>query len=623
MKVELFSLERIRRLSQEANDNPERFWAERSKYLDWFKRPMSVVKGKPPNDKWFVGGLVNVSYNAVDRQFKRQPDSVAFYWTNERGETKAVSYRDLFCEVNRAAHVLREMGVRRGDAVSLLMPSIPEAVYFSLAVHRLGGVLVVHYLGLSEDTLAYRLNDCGSRMAVVASSTVRNGKEVNVKRAFDNVLEKFKTPVEKVLVIKRGDVDVNSRDVVYDDVKPRGRVFVEPEAVEANEPATIYYTSGTTGRPKGLYHTNGGYVVALNWAFDALLGPRRGDVWWTISELGWPVWPMANLYTVPVMGLTGVLFEGYVGHKPDAFSRVVERFGVSLVWSSTTTLYTLKSLGDESVTSGDVSSLRVILNTGEPLNPGARKWLRERLSDVYIADAYWMTEHLLPIAATPAGLGEVPYKEGSAGVAFPGSRFAVVDDDGNPLPPGRKGYIVLSSTNPAMAKMVNDPGGERMLKTYWSRFPGYFYTGDYGYVDEDGYLYVVGRADDVITKEGERIGTMEIESVAVSHPSVAEASAVGYVDEQGVSRVLVIAVPRAGLERSKGLEQEIKEYLRNAGIKVDYVVLVSRLPKTKSGKIMRRLIRAVVKDKDVGDVSTLDSPEVLGELREALSRLGQ
>ncbi len=329
---------------------------------------------------------------------------------------------------------------------------------------------------------------------------------------------------------------------------------------------------------------------------------------------------MANLYTIPIMGLTGVLFEGYIGHQPDLFSRIVERFGVNLVWSSTTTLYTLKSLGDESINSGDISSLRIILNTGEPLNTGARKWLREKLKDVYIADAYWMTEHLLPIAATPAGLGEIPYKEGSAGIVFPGSSFNIVDDDGNPLPPRKKGYIVLNSINPAMAKMVNDANNEKMIKTYWSRFPGYFYTGDYGYIDEDRYLYVVGRADDIITKEGERVGTMEIESIVANHPSVAEASAIGYTDNDGTTKILVLAVPRVGTERSEKLEQDIKTFLRNSGIFIDNVVLVSRLPKTKSGKIMRRLIRSVVKNEEIGDISTLDNPDIIYELKNSLSK---
>ena len=617
MEAEFYSLEKIRKLSEEAIKDPEKFWKDKMDLISWFKYPEKIREGDPPFEKWFVNGYTNISYNAVDRHMNKS-ENVAFYWINEKLETRSVTYRDLFCEVNRAAYVLKEIGVKKGDAVSLMMPSIPEAVYMSLAVHRIGATLVIHYLGLSDETLSYRLNDCNSKVVIVANKTFRNGSEIRIKEFLDKVLDSRKTPVEKVLVVKRDDdVTVTKRDIIYDEVKPRGRVYVEPEKVESNEPSTIYYTSGTTGRPKGLYHSTGGYLVALNYAFKSLLGPREGDIWWTISELGWPVWPMANLYTIPVMGLTSVLFEGYIGYKPDMFSRIVERFGVTLVWSSTTTLYTLKSLGEESVKSGDTSTLRLILNTGEPLNPGAWKWLRDNLPNVTISDAYWMTEHLFPVAGTPFGLGEIPYKPGSAGIRFPGSNFKVVDDDGNELSPDKKGYIVIKPISPALAKMHNDHNGERIIKTYWSRFPGYFYTGDYGYYDEDGYLYVLGRADDVI-KAGERIGTLEVESVVVTHPAVAEAAAIGYPKEIGEG-IIVLAVPKKGHPMSDELANDIKMYLRNSGYLVDQVYLVRRLPKTKSGKIMRRLIRAIVRNEEIGDISTLDDPSILEELKNILS----
>lgn len=618
MEAHFYSLENIKRLTEEAIKDPEKFWADKQNLISWFKKPEKIREGGPPFEKWFVNGYTNIAYNAVDRHLDIA-DRAAFYWINEKLETRTVTYRDLYYEVNRAAYVLKELGVKKGDAVSMLMPSIPEAVYFSLAVHRLGAVLVIHYLGLSEDTLAFRLNDANSKLLIAVNKTYRNGKEIRVKDFVDKLLESKQTPVEKVLVVKRDDdFNVQKRDIIYDEVKPRGKVYVPPEEVESNSPSTIYYTSGTTGRPKGLYQSTAGYVIALNWTFKMLMNPTQSDIWWTISELGWPVWPMANLYTIPVMGLTGVLYEGYIAYRPDMFSRIVERFGVTLVWSSTTTLYTLKSIGDESVKAGDTSTLRLILNTGEPLNPGAWKWLREKLPSVIIADAYWMTEHLYPVACTPMGLGEIPYKPGSAGIKAPGSNFMILDDDGNPLPPGKKGYIVLKPISPALAKMHNDPSGERIMKTYWSRFPGYFYTGDYGYMDEDGYLYILGRADDVI-RAGEKIGTLEVESVVVSHPGVAEAAVVGYPkgNEEGI---LVLAVPAKGYAKTETLANDVKEFLRNSGYIVDKVVLVSKLPKTKSGKIMRRLIRSIVRGENYGDISTLDDPAIIEELKKALSQ---
>ncbi len=616
MSWKIYSLDQIRALSKTAIENPEAFWSDKANFISWFKRPEKIIEGEPPKERWFVGGTTNIAYNAVDRHLPSRKDKVAFYWINERLESRAISYQDLYQEVNRAAYLLSQLGVKKGDVVSMLMPSIPEAVYFSLAVHRLGGVLAIHYLGLSEETLSYRLNDCGSKVLITVSKTFRNGSEIRVKDFVDKLLDSHKTPIENVIVVSRGYNDFNvkeNRDLIYEEIKPRGKVYVKPEEVEANEPATIYYTSGTTGRPKGLYHTNGGYVVALNWSFKALFNPGENEVWWTISELGWPVWPMANLYTIPVMGITGVLFEGFIGYKKDLFSRIIERFNVNIVWSSTTTLYTLKSLGEESVKSGDISSLRLILNTGEPLNVGAWTWLTQNMPNVKIADAYWMTEHLMPIAATPFGLGEIPYKPGSAGIQFPGSYFQVVDDDGKPLPPKQKGYIVLKPLTPALAKMWNDPSYERIIKQYWSRFPGYFYTGDYGYYDEDGYLYVLGRADDVIRAEGERIGTLEVESIIVSHPNVAEAAVIG-----AGNSIYAFVVPKQGVQPNDLLRNDIKNYCRNSGYIVDKVVFVKRLPKTKSGKIMRRLLKALIANENPGDISTLDDVKIMDEIKEAL-----
>ncbi|MGC9210383.1 MAG: AMP-binding protein [Acidilobus sp.] len=622
---EIYSYKRIKSAAERAAKDPAAFWAQQANLISWFKPPTTALEGEPPHEKWFVGGITNVAYNAVDRHLDDKANKVAFYWTNERLEVKHVSYRDLFYEVNRAAYVLRELGVKHGDVVSMIMPNIPEAVYFGLAVHRLGAVLAIHYVGLSDEVLATRLVDAGSKVLVVASKGFRAGQEIRIKDLADRVLERYQTPVEKVLVVSRGFSDFNlkgGRDLVYEDIAPKGKVYVPPEPVEANEVGTIYYTSGTTGKPKGITQTQGGYVVALNWTFKALFNLGPNDVWWTLSELGWPVWPMANLYTAPVSGVTAVLFEGYVGARPDLFAKIVERFGVTHVWSSTTTLYTLKGLGTESVKGGDTSSLKIILNTGEPLNVGAWQWFRENLPDVTIADAYWMTEHLSPIAGTPYGLGEIPFKPGAAGIPFSPTQVFILDDDGNPLPPGRKGYIALKPMSPALGKMWNDPGLERYKKTYWSRFPGYFYTGDYGYMDEDGYLYVLGRADDVLAAGGQRVGTMEVESVIGTHPAVAEVAAAGMPLPGGKGEALLaFVVLRPGYQPSDQLENDIKAYARNAGFIVDRVVFVRKLPKTKSGKIMRRLLRATLRAEPLGDISTLDDPAAFEETRKIIEQV--
>ena len=625
VKEEVYSLRKLQTLMKLASENPEAFWAQQLDLITWFQRPSKVLEGQPPAERWFVGGVSNVAYNAVDRHLAGDADRVAFYWTNEQLDYKAITYRELAYQVNRAAYTLKQLGVKHGDVVSMIMPSIPEAVYFGLAVHRLGAVLAIHYVGLSDEVLAYRLQDSGSRVLVVASKGFRAGQEIRIKDLADRVLANYKTLVEKVLVVSRGYSDFNvngQRDLVYEDIAPKGKVYVPPEPVESNEVGTIYYTSGTTGRPKGITQSQLGYVVALNWTFKALFNLAPGDVWWTISELGWPVWPMANLYTAPVMGVTAVLFEGFVGQRPDLFAKVIERFGVTHVWSSTTTLYTLKGLGTESVKGGDTSSLRIILNTGEPLNVGAWEWFRENLPDTYIGDAYWMTEHLSPIAATPYGLAEVPFRPGSAGIAFTPTRVFILDDEGNPLPPGSKGYIALKPYSPALGKMWNDPDRDRYVKTYWSRFPGYFYTGDYGLMDGDGYLYVLGRADDVISTTGQRVGTMEVESVIGTHPAVAEVAAASMPLPGGKgSALLAFVVLRPGYQQSDQLAEDIKAYARNAGFIVDRVVFVRKLPKTKSGKILRRLLRAALAEEPLGDTSTLDDPAAFEETRKIIEQV--
>jgi acetyl-CoA synthetase len=616
---ELFSYKKIRKMNQEGLENPEKFWRDRMNLMTWFKEPVKILEGTPPFEKWFVGGISNLAYNAVDRHLPNEANKVIFYWMDEKGNTKSITYQDLYYEVNRAAYVLKEMGVKHGDTVSMLMASSPEAVIFGLAVHRLGAIAVIHYVGLTDEIIATRFVDTGSKYAVVFGNTINAGSEINIKNYFDNVANKFNLPIEKVLVVSRGFTNFSlkqNRDIVYEDIAPKGKVYVPPEPVEANEVGTIYYTSGTTGKPKGITQTQIGYPLSLNWTFRGLYDLRPNDVWWTVSALGWPVWPMANLYTAPVSGITSVLFEGYIGAKPDLWSRIVERFNVSLVWQSTTSLYALKSLGEESVKAGDTSSLRIVLNTGETLNVGFFNWFREQLPDVYIGDAYWFTEHLSPAAATPYGIGEIPFKPGSAGIEFPLSKVVIVDDDGTPLPPGKKGYIVLKPYSPALGKMWNDPNLERYSKVYTSRFPGYVFFGDYGYMDSDGYLFVLGRADDVLKPGGERVGTMEVESLIGNHQAVAEVAATSMPSFEGKGeKLLLFVVPRKDYTPDEKLSNQLKEYAKNSGFIIDYIVFVNKLPKTKSGKIMRRLLRATVRNEPLGDLSTLDDPVAFEDLR--------
>ncbi|MGC9079554.1 MAG: AMP-binding protein, partial [Nanopusillaceae archaeon] len=372
MDAEFFSYKKIIKINKEGLNNPEKFWKDRLNLISWFKEPIKILEGNPPYEKWFVGGISNLAYNAVDRHLPNEANKVIFYWMDEKRNTRSITYQDLYYEVNRAAYVLKEMGVKHGDTVSMILASSPEAVAFGLAVHRLGAIMVNHYIGLSDEVIATRIVDTGSKYAVVFANTINAGSEINIKNYFDNVANKFNLPVEKVLVVSRGSSNFDlkqGRDLVYEDIAPKGKVYVPPEPVEANEVGMISYTSGTTGKPKGITHTHVGLALTLNWVFNAIYGFRPNDVWWTYANVGYLDWPMANLYTAPVSGTTAVIFEGSHTYAPDLWSRVIERFNVSLIWTVTGLLYTLKSIGDESVKAGDTSSLRIILNTGETLNP--------------------------------------------------------------------------------------------------------------------------------------------------------------------------------------------------------------------------------------------------------------
>ncbi|AOL17417.1 AMP-dependent synthetase [Sulfolobus sp. A20] len=611
--MELYSLAKIRKLIKEVDQNPLKFWWENRNIIKWIQEPKEVAEGSPPKIRWYIGGLSNICWNAIDLNLEDNKNKVAFYYMNESGLTKAITYWDLFYEVNRASYFLRELGVKKGDTVSLLLPNIPEAIYFALAIYRLGAVIAMHYLGLSPQAFAERLNDSGSKILVTASKGFRNGNEIRIKDYVDKVLNDYKTTVEKVVVVSRGYSDfdvVKNRDVIYEDDSPKGKVYVEPQPIESNDPLIIAYTSGTTGKPKGIYASLA-YIVASTWALKSVFGFHEGeDTVWIISDLGWLTWG-GNIHFIPQKRLTGIIFEGFIGYRRDLFAKIVERFNVNLVWMPTTLLNMLKGLGEESVR-GDISSLRLILNTGEPLNPGTWKWLRENMPDVIIADSYWMTEYGFPIASTPFGLGEIPYKPGSAGLKFFGVN--VVDDDGKPLPPDQKGYIVLSMLNPAMGRLWNDPNMERFIKIYTSRFPNYVYTGDYGFYDEDGYLYVLGRADDIIVTGGNRVGTLEIEGILVSNPNIAEAAVVGYTKE-GKNKISAFIVLKPGSVMSK---EDVVKYLSERGFSVDDIFFVRRLPKTKSAKIMRRLLRSLLVDEPLGDISALDDVNVINELKEVI-----
>ncbi len=629
----MISIEAYHKLHRQTVENLEEFWANVAKELEWFKPWGKVLDASnPPFYKWFVGGRLNLSYLAVDRHVKTwRKNKVAVIWegepVDERGRPKEVmklTYLDFYREVNKAAYVLKKLDVDKGDRVAMYLPMTPHVVIFMLAAWRIGAITSVVFSGFAAEALADRINDAQAKLLITADGFWRRGKVVQLKEIADRALEK--TPsVEKVIVVRRLGLNVpmkEGRDYWWDDlvkdVPPN--VYVEPEPVESERISFILYTSGTTGKPKGIIHDTGGWAVHLHatmkWVFDI----RDEDIFWCTADVGWVT---GHSYVVlgPLMeGATTVIYEGAPDYpQPDRWWSIIERYCVTIFYTSPTAIRMFMRYGEEWPKRHDLSTLRIIHSVGEPINPEAWRWAYRVLGGekVVLGSTWWMTETGgIMISHTP-GLYLVPMKAGTNGPPLFGIVAEVVDHSGQPTPPGVKGYLVITKPWPGMLHGIwGDP--ERYVETYWSRFPGMFYTGDFAVKDEDGYIWVLGRADEVLKVAGHRLGTYEIESALVSHPAVAEAAVVGVPDLIKGESPVAFVVLKQGIKPTRELAEELRQCVKNTIGPVaqpSLTLFVSKVPKTRSGKIMRRLLRSVALNAPLGDVSTLEDETAVEEAK--------
>ncbi len=608
-----------------AISNLEMFWEKEAEKIPWFKRWEKALVWEEPFAKWFVGGLLNASYGCIDAHLNSwRKNKVAIYWEDEQGNTKSFSYVQLHREVNKFASVLKNIGVEKGDIVVLYLPMIPELVFSMLATVRIGATHTVVFSGFSSQALADRINYTGAKVLITADFGIRRGKFVPLKNIVDNAL-KLAPSVKKVVLIKRTEEEVNiekGRDLLYHEVVKSAETYVEPEPVESTHPLYILYTSGTTGKPKGIVHSTGGYLVynysTYKWVFDI----SDESIYWCTADVGWVTGHSAIVYAPLLHGATILIYEGAPDYPYlDRWWEIIEKYGVTIFYTSPTALRMFIRFGEDWIKKHDLSSLKILGSVGEPINPEVWEWYYKIIGDERcpIVDTWWQTETGGMMISPAPGLELVPLKPGSATLPLPGIDADVVDDSGNPVPPGTKGYLVIKKPWPGMLMGVyNDP--DRYKETYWSKFKGLYYTADYAIKDEEGYFWLLGRADEILKVAGHRIGTAEIESATVAAPFAAEAAVVGMADPIKGEVIILFVILKEGYKPDDSLKKKIIDNIRSQigpFASPQEVYFVEKLPKTRSGKIMRRILKAIVQDKPIGDVTTLEDEASVEEIKTA------
>jgi len=618
---------RDRKVLRDAAADPERYWSDRAKELVWIKKWSKVLQWNAPFAKWFVGGQINVSQNCLDRHLDSpRRNKAAIVWEGEPGDRRVLTYQMVWRDVNRFANVLKGLGVKRGDRVTIYLPAIPELPIAMLACARIGAIHSVIFAGFSAKAIRDRAEDCRSEVIVTADGGYRRGNVVPLKKTVDEAIEDLPF-VRHVVVYQRTREPVSmtkGRDVWWHEAIADVDDFCEPEPMEATDPLFVLYTSGTTGRPKGVQHSTGGYLVGVSTTHRLIFDIKESDLYWCTADIGWVTGHSYIVYGPLANGATSLLYEGAPDWPhPDRFWSIVESYGVTILYTAPTAIRAFMRWGDEWPKKHDLSSLRLLGTVGEPINPEAWRWYHRTIGGgrCPIVDTWWQTETGMILLTPLPGLTTL--KPGSATQAFPGITAEVVDEKGHPVSVNKGGYLVISKPWPAMLMtLYNDP--ERYKQVYWSQVPGKYFTGDGARLDEDGCFWLMGRIDDVINVAGHRIGTMEVESALVSHPKVAEAAVVGKPHPLKGQALVAYVVLKGDQVRTDSLTQELRDHVRKeiGAIAVpDEIYVTGKLPKTRSGKIMRRVIRSLVSGQEIGDTTTLEDPDAVEEVRKWLAEV--
>ena len=604
------------------------FWDERAKFLKWFKPWEKTVDWNPPFAKWFVGGQINASYNTLDVNQQEKSSKTAIFWEGEDGNSRIITYGDLFTQVKKFANVLKSLGVSSGDRITIYLPMVPELVIAMIACSRIGAIHTVVFSGFSAISLKERVEDSGSKVIITADGGFRKGKLIKLKEIVDESASSVSS-VEHVIVLRRAnnEIRLNEKDCLWADLMSVSSEECDAEKLDSAHPLYILYTSGTTGKPKGVLHGTGGYLTHLystfKWAFDI----KDDDVYFCTADIGWVTGHSYVTYGPLLHGATQVMYEGAPDYpKASRMWDIIQKYHVTIFYTTPTALRMFMKFGDDVPNSFDLSSLRLLGTVGEPINPEVWKWYFDVIgkNKCPIIDTWWQTETGGMMISNLPGIETIPLKPGSATQPIPGVDIAVVDDAGHEVDNGTKGSLIIRKPWPGM--LLTLWGDDDKYKSvYWSKYDGMYYPGDYAIKDNDGYFWLLGRSDDVLKVAGHRIGTAELESSLVSHNDVAESAVCGIPDEiKGESIIAFVVLKENATTPIDALRTELIETIRNGIGPIatpSEFYFVTKLPKTRSGKIMRRLLKSIAKKEKIGDVSTLEDGAAVDEVQSAFDEL--
>ncbi|MGB8163752.1 MAG: acetate--CoA ligase [Nitrososphaeraceae archaeon] len=616
---------KLQKVRKDSIENLEQFWSNEANNLLWFKKWDKILDWNPPFAKWFVGGQLNVSVNCVDRHIdNHHKNKAAIIWQGENGTVQTYTYYQLYLAVNRVASGLKELGINKGDRITIYLPMIPELLITMLACTRIGAIHTVVFSGFSVKALSDRVNDSMSKLIITADYGIRRGNKVQLKKVVDKAISIMPT-VENIIILNRGtdELSLSKNEITWQQLIENAKRFCEPEIMESTDPLYILYTSGTTGKPKGVLHGTGGYLTHLyatsKWVFNF----NEKDIFFCTADMGWVTGHSYIAYAPLLHGVTQIIHEGAPDYpKPDKYWTIIEKHGATILYTTPTALRMYMKYGSAIPNSFDLSTLRLLGTVGEPINPEVWMWYFKTIGKEQcpIIDTWWQTETGGIMISQCLGIDSIPMKPGSATLPVPGIDIAIVDETGRYVNSNTKGYLIIKKPWPGMLMTLwNDD--EKYQNVYWNRFPGSYYSGDFALSDTDNYIWLLGRSDDVLKVAGHRLSTMELESAFVSFTAVAEAAVTSKPDEKKGESIVAFLVLKTSHQASEHLRQDLIKHIRNTIGSIatpDEIHFVARLPKTRSGKIMRRLLKSISANSDsIGDVSTLEDEASVEEIKQA------